>query len=328
MEPGHVAAPDDGRRAAGEKDRTVADEQGAPPWRRDPRVAWSVGLGSLLAWAAVLVLVGARVGQDEFQIPPAVLEYEQAVSGHAAESVRRSLNQGVDDLVQFARNAEGFPVPTTALEDELRVLTDVHDRYAAVYVLDGDGGTLASVGSGPVPQAVPPGLDGPGMADLFRLDDGVAVLPQYSPLRDGVVVGHYDPEFLQFPLSVTEPGGAWIVDAEGRVVFGLDGAAILSELPGAELQFAAERAARGETGARSIGEGFDDGQIVAFAPITGEGPGGELGWGVVSSREAASMPSQVAQVRQLSRLGGTVLALVAILVFLWLQTAYRGRTSP
>lgn len=43
---------------------------------------------------------------------------------------------------------------------------------------------------------------------------------------------------------MTEPGDGWIVDAEGPIVFGLDGAPMLSELPDAELRRAAQSGAR------------------------------------------------------------------------------------
>lgn len=290
-------------------------------WWSRAEIVWTIGLVLLLAWAAVIAFIGSRAADDDFRIPPVVLEYEEALAAQAGESVRRSLNQGVDDLVQFARNAEGFGASDAVLEDELGVLADVHGRYAAVYILDADGGLLTAVGDPPVPDAVAAPVEEPGMRDAYRVDDRAAVLVQFSPLGDGSLVGHYDPAFLRFPLSIVEPGEAWVVDREGRIITGLEAAPMLAALPRPELREAAQRAARGERGAVSLGEGFGSSQVVAFAPIGGAGPAGELGWSVVSSRRAASMPSDVGAYRRLGVLAGAVLALITVVVFAWLRVA-------
>lgn len=284
---------------------------------------WAVGLLSFLALA---VAAGVLVGRtSDAEIPQAARDYQEGVTLAAAQSLRRGLNEGVDDLVELSAvlAAAGNTEPSV-LAASLRSLVDTHGRYEGAYILGSDGRVLARVGTKPRPDLVgrPTAYGRPTVRDAVNVD-GAAVIQELAPLRPAtserlLVVGHYDPLFLRFPLETALPGDAWVVNGRGKVVGALGPNAPFTTLPRATLREAAAKAVAGESGVTVVGGSLDRREVVGYSPVTGIGPAGQLGWGVVTARTVASFDFPQDQVGRQGMLVGIVIAVLALVVFGWL----------
>jgi HAMP domain-containing protein len=289
------------------------------------RLPWAVGLVSLLLLAlGITVLVGRGEGSGD-EVPQALLDAQQAATVAAAQSVRRGLNEDVSDLVGLAAliGAQQGPAAPGELAGALDAFQVAHPRYLSLYVLDGQDTVVAQTGSPPQPALLPTGdtLLAPGITGV-RAEPGsnVPVIQEFTPLADRrrTLVARYDPGFLRFGLETAEPGQAWVVDEDGRAIASLDGAASLAPLARASLREAARKAAAGESGAIQSGGSLERRELVGYAPLTGVGPAGDLGWGVVTARSVTSFALPATDARREILLAGILLALVSVLVFGWL----------
>jgi hypothetical protein len=214
---------------------------------------------------------------------------------------------------------------------------DVHARYEAVYIMNADRTVLASAGG----EARPDLLRGDRpfrRADMddAQLVDTDLVIPQYAPVglcpppptglaiaepcgERGAVVGHYASQFLLDALGGLELGRAWLVNHRGQVLAAPASVGVFEKLPRPELEQAAAAAGRGEAGAfrSGAGEGIE---VIAFAPASGFGPAGQLGWSVVTVRPVEEF---IGARRGAAAIGlGLAIAVVTIFVFGWLWIAF------
>jgi len=183
---------------------------------------------------AIALFVGRTAEQPT--LPNAILDYQEAITRDAAQSVRRGVNEGVDDLEQFALTLEARDAPAAFPADVdlpalLGGVATTHGRYQALYLLRGSGRVIARVGGTPLAALLdpPPPYREPGMHDARRTSGrGVPLLQQYAPIRSGrsddrlTVVGHYDTRFMSFALEVAQPGDAWVVNRRGQVIGALN----------------------------------------------------------------------------------------------------------
>lgn len=307
--------------------RAVPSEQRPLRLASSVRLPWAVGLALLLLSAAATpVVIGRVAGPDD--IPDLVLTQQEAVAREAAQSVRRGLNEGVDDLSQLGSTLARLGVPLDAgLEPVLAATRTIHGRYSALYLMTGPTQIAVQHGTGADLSLLetPPPYDEPGAHDVVETPGGL-VLPLYSPIigaddAEATVVGHYDVAFLRFALEPVLPGDAWVVAPSGRVLATSGGSGTLEELPSQDLREAAVAAGGGGSGAKTGGGGVATDQVTAWAPITGPGPGGQLGLGIVTARSVESLALPSTEVRRAGQLGGITLALVILVVFAWLYAS-------
>lgn len=285
------------------------------------RLPWLVGLASLLTLAAVVGLLSGRdTGQAGIQ--RATLEAQQATAAGAAQQVRRSLNEGSDDLAQIARTLEprieDGQVPAELARTLLRSTAQWHSRYLSLGLVDARTGRAV---------ATVPGEDAPaplGELPVDRrivevLDDGRLV--ESVPVREGadlLVAAVYDPAFL-YPNLFPRPGAVYVVDGQQRAVAAPGALGLGEPLPTELLRDAAADAVE-LVGTRGEPAGPGLATVVAHAPVEGVGPGGLAGLGVVISSDlstAGTPPSY----RLPGVLSALLLAVVAGGLFWWLHVA-------
>jgi hypothetical protein len=290
------------------------------------RVPWIVGASGLLLLAVASVLLLGRSTGGTVAVSRPVIDDQAVMTQEAAQSVRRSLNEGVDDLAEAAAfvgglNALSAGAPDQAtLRSTLESLASTHDRYVSLYVLRTDGGVLLSLGTQPRPDLLVTGppFDRPGMEVAFGAD-GRPVIAQFAPIPGSAggglaLVGLYDPTFLQFPLGGFGPGNEWIVDQHGRVVVTAPPGSSVPPIPANSLNEAQGRGIAGDTDATVVGNEF----LLGFAPVQGAGPAGSTGWVVMSSRRVAELPLPQFEARRQGLVFGLALLTLTLLVFAWL----------
>lgn len=285
---------------------------------------WFVGLALLLLLATVLLLFGGRVETGR-GIPTAVTDAQRSLTASTAQQVRKGVNEGVYDLEQFADtlSAAGDVDPAT-LPEALGRLEEVHGRYLSLFVVDETGSVVAAVGAKPSPDLLPAAVEAPGMLDAVLHDD-VEVILQFAPLAGPsgevwVVAGTYDPRFLTYPLQTAAPAPAWIVNDRGQVLASTVSAAAFQTLDRAALREAASKA--GSSAGADVGEGTVEAQeVVAWAPVSGLGPAGGKGWGVVTARSLSTITLPETEARRQGVAAGLVLLLFTAGIFAWLYAA-------
>lgn len=313
------------------------------------RLPWAVGLVILLLAAVATATLVGQTGDRPLSVPRALLDAQEGVTVATAQSVRRSLNEGVTDLEEF-----GVVVPAAAVQSEsqarskgqrvrggreasrepapnpdqfgaaVRSFAAIHGRYRSVYVRDRSGALIARTGDAPVPAAASPAGAQPAMQDASP--EGRQRTPlvlQQAPLaRGGALAGtvfaRYDTTFLRFPLDVASPGNAWVVNQVGQVVGSLGDRPRMVLLPRGELRDAALRGAAGQVGARSVGGTLERQEIIAWAPVSGFGPAGKPRWAVVTDRSLTSFSLPQTDARRQGLLAGVVVGALTLSVFGWM----------
>ncbi|MCA1709488.1 MAG: HAMP domain-containing protein, partial [Actinobacteria bacterium] len=281
--------------------------------------------GTILLLVSLLTggLLG-RVDKEELVVPQVLLDFQEAVTRDAAQSVRRGLNEGIDDLQQFAEVRARSTTGDEGLEASLTALAGIHGRYSSIYVLEPAGKIVSSIGGAPELRSLND-IDifsQAGMSDARKVNDA-PLIQQYAPLPVGpprAVVGHYDYAFLRFALAPVAPGSAWIVNREGRIVAALGGFSPFEQLPSESLRNAAKAATSGGSDRRAerSGGGIGSATIVAFAPVSGPGHAGQLGWGVVTSRQIDTLALPQVELRRQALVVATVLGVLVLAIFGWM----------
>ena len=296
------------------------------------RLPWLVGIVLFLLIALAAALLIGRTG-NEVDVPQEVLNYQETLTQSAAQSVRRSANEGVDDLQALSSALTPFlstnEAQSTELTESLRGLAQVQNRYLQLYVIDEQGEVLANAsveGEEPAydPLDIVAPFDGSGMSYAWQSGDSpVPIILQYAPLpeQDGqsrTIIGWYDPAFFRFPLSAAGSGEIWLVNEQGQVIGARQGFTAFQELPRQPLRDAAAQGAAGESGTMVASDSPDSQEIVSFAPVAGGGPSGSLGWSVVTARSVDSISLPETDARRQGLTIAAVIALAAIVVFGWL----------
>jgi HAMP domain-containing protein len=305
----------------------VARGSSAPAGQRlasTVRLPWFVGLGALLVLGVVCGLLAGR-GGTQAGVQRAVLDAQEATAVGAAQQVRRSLNEGVADLVQVAQALDEV-LPADAVRSDraatvLRATAEQHPRYTALALVDAATGRSVLPTPGEQPPAPLGRLDDTGSRTL-ALDDGRIV--QSTPVREGsglLVAAVYDPAFL-LPDLLPAPRGSYVVDDRGLALTAPGGLGLGQALPNAVLRDAAELTGK-VSGARAFRAGPGLASVVAHAPVEGFGPAGDAGLGLVVVRDVSATESMGSY-----RLQGVLAALLLVgtvlLLFRWLHSAVVG----
>lgn len=302
---------------------------GAAPARRrlaaSVRLPWLTGLIVLLLLALGTAVFLGRARGDQ-NVPGAVLDAQLTTAESSAQAVRKGVNEGIDDLDQLAQSLATQTVGVlepSRLAAELQVARRLHGRYRAAYAMDAGHTVIAAEGETPRPDRLPAGLPAePGLSDAVRVGSR-PLIAMFAPAtvlgRPLLVVGHYDPEFLRFPLEMARPGTAWVVNRSGEVIGASTRFSPFQKLPRASLRDAAAKAAGGDAGAKVYTGSLDSSEVVSFAPVTGRGPAGQLGWSVVSARDVQSISLPQTDFRRQAVLLAVLLGILTLLIFGWLE---------
>lgn len=288
------------------------------------RLPWLAGaaLFGLLALGTAL-LVG-RV-DNGLNVPDAVREAQERVTTNAAQSARRSVNEGVDDLRQAATALQALP-PEANPEPLVSSVMEAHARFVGVHLLEAAGRDVVTGSGTPVRiDALGSGtLVGSGALDAVQARGAeVPVIYLYASVQRAgrpaeVLVGEYDAGFLRFPLDVAQPGSAWMVNKQSRVIAALDGFQAFQTLGRQVLRDAADNGSSGASGSRVTDVSLDRSEVLAWAPVAGNGPAGALGWSVVTARSVDTIALPQVDFRRQAILVGLLVALLTLLVFGWL----------
>lgn len=301
----------------------------APLWYRPKRLAssvrlpWFLGVVSLLGLVAATAILGGKVDSGLI-VPTAVLDAQQASTDSAAQQIRRSLNAGLQDLDQLSGNL-GLAEKPGDLEPYLKDFAGRYKRYRSVYLLDGGRKVIARTGGEPHLDTVPDKVQEPGMTNALKIDS-VPVVVQYAPvhLRDkrvATIAAEYDVSYLRSALDGVRPNTVWVVDREGQVVASTSGFTAFQKLDRDDLRRAAT-SAHDASGVATVGGSRTARDIVAHAPVHGEGAASALGWGVVTSRSVDTVALPQTQARRQALLFSLVLAALTVIIFSWLMVVF------
>lgn len=306
------------RSATGEVDRIAAAiehcraELGGRPARgRRPRrgVATWFALGlttaTVFGWSAGVLVT---VGSTDVAVPDAVVTSIRNQTTAATEALRRSLNDGLEDLTSFAELTEGPGDVESGLDD----LIAGQSRYRSVYVVDQAGRATSVVGREPLRVAEPLPSE-PGLL-LRRAGAPVPVLFAYAPLPKGrALVGEFDLDHIARLLG-RAPGSVQLVDNGLRTIAATDGFIAFADLS-EELRDSAIESGRGEPVARTQ-DGTAGRAVIVSARLRG-GVSGRLGWTVVAEQPVTDLALPGNELRRNTIVAALVAALLALLLFGW-----------
>lgn len=282
------------------------------------RVAWLAAMLSLLVLAAGLLLVLGRTGDSP--VPRDLLVTRASIASATAESIRKGLDESVDDLVVLAdvlaeREEQDW-------EGLLRDFSATHPRYPVVYLVGPDLEPQHVVGAAetredelPTPLPATAGLSKPQEAGASPVLLAWAPVPVEGE-EPRLLVGRYDVAFFGVPLGQLAPGDAYLVDERARIVGATLGFQAFDRLPGR-----LEQQARGVLEGRQYVADVVDGDVQAASAVRGDSPAGRLGLAVVSSVEPRSLALPAYDARRLLLLTASLTALLGALSLFWFWLA-------
>jgi hypothetical protein len=284
-------------------------------------VPWVFGLSLLLLIAAAGAVAGLH-RPDSPAVTGATLDNQEQVALSAAGAARVSLNETMHEhetASALLSHASGADVATTLAE-----MRRVNERWFSLVVVDRETGVVQQNDGG----ATAAGL----LGDRMPRGAGLRVQPTLTGVRmvafapldragapPALLVGEVRPEVLAGGLEVARPGDAWLVAEDGTVVTDLEGGRRMASLPSSDLRRAASRTAGLSSGAARAGGSSRTADVVSWAPVTGDGPAGSLGWGVVVDRSVSDLTSTGYDYRVPALAFALVLVVVALLAFLWIR---------
>ncbi|MGW5704545.1 HAMP domain-containing protein [Amycolatopsis japonica] len=261
---------------------------------------------ALLGWS---VAVAATLGRQHASVSPAVLsEYGGRVT-HSAETLRRSLAQGLGDLRSVARL--GSTVRPDRLDGMLGELAENESRFRSVYVADAEGKVLHSEGreslrdTGKLPE-------GSGIRQ-HNTSGRVPVVYAFAQLPDSknVLVAEYDIPRMASVLG-SAGGRVRVVDEGKRTIADTQGYLAFSELTDSVLVKNVVAAQSGKDAREST-----DSSLVVASRLADEGSVAELNWVVVADQPIGALGVADNTVRSGARVAALLTAVVALMSFAW-----------
>jgi HAMP domain-containing protein len=279
--------------------------------RRGPSTGLAVLLAALavVSWSAgVLLTMGSR----DVAVPGAVVASVRNQTAAATEALRRSVNDGLADLVSVAALTDGKS--PEQLRPALERLVAGQSRYRSVYLVGGDGRPASVVGRPPLRTDEPPPAE-PGIRQQNE-SGPVPVLFAQAPLPGGgqAVIGEFDLDHLGRLLG-RAPGSVRLVDSGLRTIAATEGFVAFAELGGDELRRSATDARQGEPVAREQ-EGSGGRAVVTSVALRG-GASGKLGWTVVAEQPVTDLALAGNELRRNATVVALIGVLLALLMFGW-----------
>jgi HAMP domain-containing protein len=264
--------------------------------------------------AGIVMWMGTQGGGA--QVPVGVIEQQAEIAHGASESVRKSLNGAINDLEQFGALQWLDTDPQATFDANASRFLKLRERYTSLTLVDGESDATSRIDRDVT-------RDGNGLGTLTMFVP-VPIDAESLPNPHPTLVAGYDVGFLDFALGVIGTTRGWVVDRTGAIVAStVPGSS--GSLPSADLRRAAERATTSGPGAFVTAGSYEYAEIIAYSPVTGDGPGGQAALFVVTSRPVATM--QIAAVDQRFK-AWVVAASVVIMMMLILTWLYAKIVGP
>ncbi|MBP2323516.1 methyl-accepting chemotaxis protein [Kibdelosporangium banguiense] len=247
------------------------------------RHAVILGTAALLAWSA---LVAMTVGVSVPAVPAAAVAQRGVEVAWIADSVRRSLDEGMSDLKALSRFSARNEEP--ALRTSMAQLAGREDRYRSVYLVDLTGRIIVHFGRPPLRAAERLPVDEEGLHQ-YNTSGRLPVIFAHRSLPDGqrAVVAEFDVEHISGLLRQSA-GRARIVDTGLRTIADTEGYLAFQELSDDSLRRSAGEARTRMSGA-SVMQSPTGPSIVASVAIGGSRSAAMLGWVVVTEQLVAEL---------------------------------------
>ncbi|WP_432845800.1 HAMP domain-containing protein [Amycolatopsis sp. CA-161197] len=277
----------------------------AKPFLSAQFVVAVVTLG-LLGWSGA---VAATLGRQHAEVSPAMLSEQGVRVAHSADTLRRSLVEGLSDLRSLARLAAGKQ--PDQLRGMLGRLADGDSRFRSVYIADGQGAVVLQAGRESLrdPGKLPAGEG----LHQHNTSGRVPVVYAFTPLPGSAntLVGEYDvPRMAELlgsaggRVRVVDEGKRTIADTEGYLAFAaLTDPTLIKNVDAAQ----SGKNARETTSA----------SLVAAQRLAAEGTTASLKWVVVAEQPIGSLGLADNTVRAGARVAALLVAVVALLLFGW-----------
>jgi HAMP domain-containing protein len=274
-------------RAPAEMARISASLAGAAARRRGlPVLAHLVVICALgTVWSAGMVLY---YGCQPVSTPAQVLSDEAARIESTNHALGTSLITGLDEITDL--HGQVSTKNLEAARSTFARLISRGRRFRGVYLVDGTGKTVLSVGREALRR---PGLlPGEGGIRLDTVAGRMPVIYAYQAKIGGTaVVGEFDVEYLTGVLRAMG-GEVKVVDSGLRTILDSEGYVAFEELSGSGLRGAAMVSLAGETSARVIhvqGSQIGGKRLVAGASMNELAPVAHLEWVTLSERQLTSL---------------------------------------
>ncbi len=261
---------------------------------------------ALLGWSGA---VAATLGRQHAEVSPTTLSEHGVRVTRSADTLRRSLAEGLTDLQSVARLGKGKQ--PDRLRGMLDQLAGTESRFRSVYVADEQGSVVLQAGRESLrdPGKLP---DGEGLRQ-HNTSGRVPVVYAFTPLPDSknVLVGEYDVPRMAALLGpaggrvrVVDEGKRTIADTEGYLAFdALTDPALIKSVDAAQ----AGKDARQTTSSA----------LVAAQRLAGKGNAASLKWVVVAEQPIGSLGLADNTVRSGARVAALLTAVVALMLFAW-----------
>ncbi|NBH11882.1 HAMP domain-containing protein, partial [Amycolatopsis sp. SID8362] len=261
---------------------------------------------ALLGWSGA---VAATLGRQHAEVSATTLSEHGVHVTHSADTLRRSLAEGLTDLQSVARLGKGKE--PDRLRGMLDQLAGTESRFRSVYVADEQGAVVLQAGREALrdPGKLP---DGEGLRQ-HNTSGRVPVVYAFTPLPDSknVLVGEYDVPRMAALLGpaggrvrVVDEGKRTIADTEGYLAFAaLSDPALIKSVDAAQ----AGKDARETTSSA----------LVAAQRLADKGNAASLKWVVVAEQPIGSLGLADNTVRSGARVAALLTAVVALMLFAW-----------
>ena len=261
---------------------------------------------ALLGWSGA---VAATLGRQHAAVSPTMLSEHGVRVTRSADTLRRSLAEGLSDLQSVARLGKGKE--PEQLRGMLDRLAGTESRFRSVYVADGQGAVRLLAGR-------------ESLRDAARLPDGeglrqhntsgrVPIVYAFTPLPDStnVLVGEYDVPRMAGLLG-SASGRVRVVDEGKRTIADTEGYLAFSPLSDATLIKNVDAAQSGKDARETTSSA-----LVAAQRLADKGTAATLKWVVVAEQPIGSLGVADNTVRSGARVAALLTAVVALMLFAW-----------
>lgn len=261
---------------------------------------------ALLGWSGA---VAATLGRQHAEVSPTMLSEHGVRVTRSADTLRRSLAEGLTDLQSVARLGKGKE------PDQLRGMLDrlagTESRFRSVYVADADGAVRLLAGRESLrdPGKLP---EGEGLRQ-HNTSGRVPVVYAFTPLPDSknVLVGEFDvPRMAE--LLGSAGGRVRVVDEGKRTIADTEGYLAFSALTDPVLIKNVDAAQSGKDARETT-----PASLVAAQRLADKGNAAALKWVVVAEQPIGSLGVADNTVRSGARVAALLTAVVALMLFAW-----------
>ncbi|MCR6488801.1 HAMP domain-containing protein [Amycolatopsis sp. OK19-0408] len=261
---------------------------------------------ALLGWSGA---VAATLGRQHADVSPTMLSEHGVRVTRSADTLRRSLAEGLTDLQAVARLGKGKE--PDQLRGMLDRLADTESRFRSVYVADADGAVRLLAGRESLrdPVKLP---EGEGLRQ-HNTSGRVPIVYAFTPLPDSknVLVGEYDvPRMAE--LLGSAGGRVRVVDEGKRTIADTEGYLAFSALTDPALIKNVDAAQSGKDARETT-----PGALVAAQRVADKGNAAALKWVVVAEQPIGSLGVADNTVRSGARVAALLTAVVALMLFAW-----------